>query len=67
MHARAICCACSRVPPFERYAVIPVARNVWQQVEGGRPAAAARRLIMASTTRRESGRPVSLSPARSTL
>ena len=32
----AICCACSRVPPFERYAVIPVALNVWQQVEGGR-------------------------------
>ena len=24
-------------PPFERYAVIPVAGNVWQQVEGGSP------------------------------
>ena len=34
------CCACSRVPPFERYAVIPVARNVWQHVEGGSPSAA---------------------------
>ena len=43
-----ICCACSSVPPFDRYAVIHVARNVWQQVEGGRSAAAARRLIMAS-------------------
>ena len=41
----AICWACSRVPPFDRYAVIPVARNVWQHVEGGSPAAAARRLI----------------------
>ena len=43
----AICCACSRVPPFDRYAVIPVARNVWQHVEGGSPAAEARRLIIA--------------------
>ena len=33
----AICWACSRVPPFDRYAVTPVARNVWQQVEGGGP------------------------------
>ena len=33
-------------PPFGRYAVIPVARNVWQQVEGGSPATAARRLII---------------------
>ena len=63
----AICCACFSVPPFERYAVIPVARNVWQHVEAGSPAAAARRLIIASTTRRVNGRPVSLSPARSTL
>ena len=55
------------VPPFERYAVIPVARNVWQHVDSGSPAAAARRLIMASTTRLVNGRPVSLSPARSTL
>ena len=39
--------------------MIPVARNVWQQVEGGRSAAAARRLIMARTRRRESVRPVS--------
>ena len=30
-------------PPFDRYAVIPVARNVWQHVEGGNPAATARR------------------------
>jgi hypothetical protein len=30
---RSDCCACSRVPPFGRYAVIPVARKVWQQVE----------------------------------
>ena len=43
----AICCACSRVPPFDRYAVIPVARNVWQHVEGGSPAAEVRRLIIA--------------------
>src|SRR5262249_31088540 len=41
----AICCACSRVPPLDRYAVIPVALNVWQHVDGGRLAAAARRLI----------------------
>ena len=26
----AIRCACSSVPPFDRYAVMPVARNVWQ-------------------------------------
>ena len=52
-------------PPFYRYAVIPVARNVWQHIEGGRPAAVA--LIIASTTRRVNARPVSLSPARSTL
>ena len=51
--------ACSSVPPFDRYAV-PVARNVWQHVEGGSPAAAARRLIMAGTTRRVNGRPVNL-------
>ena len=30
----------------------PVARNVWQHVEGGSPAAAGRRLIIASTSRR---------------
>ena len=45
------------VPSFDRYAVIPVARNVWQQVDGGSPAATARRLIMASTTRRVNGPP----------
>ena len=46
--------ACSRVPPVRhRCAVIPVARNVF-------PAAAARRLIMASTTRRVNGLPVSV-------
>ena len=33
----AICWACSSVPPFARYAVIPVARNVWQQVEAEAP------------------------------
>ena len=42
--------------------MIPVARNVWQQVEGGRSAAAARRLIIARTRRRESARPVSRRP-----
>ena len=35
---------------------MPVARNVWQQVDGGSPAVAARRLIMASTTRRVNDR-----------
>ena len=40
----AIRCACSSVPPFDRYAVMPVARNVWQHVDAGSPAAAARRL-----------------------
>ncbi len=55
------------VPPFERYAVIPVARNVWQHVEAGSPAATDRRLIMANTTRCVNGRPLSLSPTRSTL
>ena len=54
------------VPPLDRYAVIPVARNVWQHVDAGSPAAAARRLIIASTARRVSGRPLSR-PARSTL
>ena len=64
----AICWACSRVPPFDRYAVIPVARNVWQHVEAGSsPAPAARRLIIARTTRRCSARPVSRRPAGSTL
>ena len=53
------------VPPFDRYAVIPVARNVWQHVEGGSPAA--RRLIIARTTRRCSARPASRRPAGSTL
>ena len=54
----AICWACSS-------AVMPVARNVWQQVDVGRPAAAARRLIIASTTRRVSDRPLRR-PDRST-
>ena len=61
----AICCACSSVPPFDRYAVIPVARNVWQHVEAGSPAAAARRLIIARATRRSSARPVSRHPTGS--
>ena len=43
-------------PPFDRYAVIPVARNVWQHVEGGNPAAAARRLVIARTSRRSGAR-----------
>ena len=37
---------------------MPVALNVWQHVDAGRPAAAARRLIIASTTRRVSDRSV---------
>ena len=54
-------------PPVRQIRRDPRRPDVWQQVEGGRPAAAARRLIMARTTRRVSGRPLSLSPARSTL
>ena len=65
--ARRSAARASRVPPFDRYAVIPVARNVWQHVEGGSSAAAARRLIIARTTRRCSARPVSRRPAGSTL
>ena len=42
----AICCALER-PPFDRYAVVPVARNMWQHVEDGSPAAAPHRLIIA--------------------
>ena len=38
--------------------MIPVARNVWQHVVAGSPAATARRLIIASTARRPSGRPL---------
>ena len=45
--------------------MIPVARNVWQHVDAGSPAADARRLIIASTAP-ASGRPFSR-PARSTL
>lgn len=37
---RSIGYACSSIPPFDKYAVIPVARNVWQHVKGGSPAAA---------------------------
>ena len=54
-------------PRSTKYAVMPVARKVWQQVEGGSPAAAARRLIMARTTRRCNARPVSQRLAGSTL
>ena len=36
----------SMVPPFSKYAVMPVARKVWLQVVSGNPAAAARRLTM---------------------
>ena len=45
--------------PFDKYAVIPVTRKVWQHVKGGSPAAAARHLIIARTTRRCNARPVS--------
>ena len=34
----AIRCACSSVPPFDKYAVMPVSRNVWQHVDAGSPA-----------------------------
>lgn len=44
------------VPPFSRYAVIPVARNVWQQTVGESPALRARRLIMRSASFRETAR-----------
>ena len=53
--------------PVRQDTVIPVARNVWQHVDGGSPAAAARRLIIARTTRRCSARPVNRRPAGSTL
>ena len=59
--------ACSSVPPFDRYAVIPIARNVGQHVEGGSPAAAARCLNIAGTTRRSSAPTVSRRPVGSTL
>lgn len=62
----AIRCVCSSVRPFDRYAVTPVARNVWQHVDAGSPAAGARRLIIVSTGRGRSSRPLSR-PARSTL
>jgi hypothetical protein len=51
----AIACAFSIVPPFSRYAVIPVARNVWQQVEEGSPAACAWRFTIRSTSVRVIG------------
>ena len=41
---------------------MPVALNVWQHVDAGSPAADARRLIIASTGRRTSGRPLSRPP-----
>lgn len=49
-------------PPFFRYAVIPVARNVWQPIFVLMPAASARRPIMRYTSdwlmaRRVSGAP----------
>ena len=43
--------------------MIPVARNVWQHVEGGAPRPRRARLIIASTSRRSSARPVSRLPA----
>ena len=43
--------------------MVPVARNVWQNVDGGSPATAARRLIIASTSRRSIARAVSRRPA----
>ena len=48
------------------YAVMPVARKVSQQVEEGRPAPGARRLIMSSTSLRVIGLSVSCR-CRSTL
>ena len=46
-------CACSKRPPFDRYAAVvpPIARNVWQHVKGGSPAAAARRSDRRSSAR----------------
>src|ERR1700730_6011053 len=46
----AMSCAFSIVPPFSRYAVIPVARNVWQHVDEGSPAPFARRFTIRSTS-----------------
>ena len=43
----AIAWAFSIVPPFSRYAVMPVARNVWQQVPTDRLADFARRFTQA--------------------
>ena len=57
--------ACSReIRPFDRYAVIPVARNVCNSGSRAGSPAAAGRLIMASTTRCVNARAVRLSPAR---
>ena len=39
----AIAWAFSIVPPFSKYAVMPVVRKVWQQVEEGSPASRAQR------------------------
>jgi hypothetical protein len=46
----AITWAFSIAPPFSRYAVIPVARNVWQHVEEGSRASIARRFTIRSTS-----------------
>jgi hypothetical protein len=43
----AVCAAFSSVPPFFRYAVIPVARKLWLPSLVSIPAAAARRPIQA--------------------
>ena len=42
--------AFSTVPPLRRKVVIPVARNVWLQIFDERPAALARRVIIAKAS-----------------
>ena len=45
-------CAFSSVPPASRYAVIPVARNVWQPIRTRVPRSAARRWTMRQASTR---------------
>ena len=61
----AICCACSRVRPFDKYAVIPIAWNVWRHVEGAGPRNPSRRLIIARTSCHSSAGRVSRRPGTS--
>jgi len=49
-------------PPFSRYAVIPVARNVWQQVEEGSPASSARRFTIRRSLAQIKSRSLALAP-----